>query len=136
MKANTVPFSISMSFKTIYHGRLVHQLFLTKLKIYYHTAISRYLCMFFWSMTFNDHLFHLIHKKVEYVNFPALPLSPFEFNTETDYNFLRKYQRRQSISPYILSFLLWEGFTWLIHSLHQVSLEKSCSVSCYSQIFL
>lgn len=32
MKVNTIPLGISMSFKTIHHGRLVHELFLTNLE--------------------------------------------------------------------------------------------------------
>lgn len=50
-----------------------------------------------WSMTLADHLFHLIHKKVECVNFPALPLWGFDLNVVIDYNFLRNSQRKHLI---------------------------------------
>lgn len=59
------------------------------------TTTSKHLHIFHWSIIFTLHLFNPVHRKVEYVNFPALPLSSFDFNVEIDYNVLRKTPKKK-----------------------------------------
>lgn len=63
-------------------------------------------------MTFTNHILHLIHRKVDYVNFPALPLHGFDFNVELDYNSLENTKKDFHPSLYTLLFLK-KGFIWL-----------------------